>query len=78
MRRETNGGRLLHHSEYNKGEGTLTLRFHDELKPALLQLKERFTQIPLKTVFRLQGGYAIRWFEMCKAKEYLGTFNIER
>ena len=26
--------------------------------------------------FRLKGGYAIRWYEMCRAKEYLGTFTM--
>lgn len=66
----------LHKIRYNDGEGTITLRFHDDLKPALLQIKTLFAQIPLKTVFRLQGGYAIRWYEMLKAKEYLGTFSM--
>lgn len=66
----------LHKIRYNDGEGTITLRFHDDLKPALLQIKERFSKIPLKTLFRFQGGYAIRWYEMCKAKEYLGTFSM--
>lgn len=66
----------LRHSEYNDGEGNITLRFHDDLKPALLQIKERFAKIPLKTIFRLKGGYAVRWYEMCQAKEYLGTFNM--
>jgi plasmid replication initiation protein len=51
----------LHKIRYNDGEGTITLRFHDDLKPALLQIKERFSKIPLKTLFRFQGGYAIRW-----------------
>ena len=32
--------------------------------------------IPLKTVFKLRGGYAIRWYELLKAKEYLGTFSM--
>lgn len=53
----------LHHVEYNDGLGTVTLRFHDDLKDALLQLRERFSMIPLKTVFRFRGGYAIRWYE---------------
>lgn len=66
----------LHKIRYNDGEGTITLRFHDDLKPALLQIKTLFARIPLKTVFRLQGGYAIRWYEMVKAKEYLGTFSM--
>jgi len=66
----------VHRCDYNDNEGTITLRFDDELKPALLQIKTLFAQIPLKTVFKLRGGYAIRWYEMLKAKEYLGTFSM--
>jgi plasmid replication initiation protein len=66
----------LDHSQYNYGEGTVSLQFHNELKPALLQLKTLFAKIPLKTVFKLKGGYAIRWYEMCKAQEHLETFSM--
>jgi hypothetical protein len=66
----------LHRSDYNDGEGTVTLRFHDDLKPVLLQLKERFAIIPIKTIFRLRGGYAVRWYEMLKAKHHLKTFSM--
>ena len=66
----------LHRSDYNDGEGTVTLRFHDDLKPALLQLKERFSVIPLKTVFRLRGGYAVRWYEMLVSKKHVKTFSM--
>jgi plasmid replication initiation protein len=66
----------LHRVRYNDGEGTVTLRFHDDLAPALLQIKKRFAQIPLKMIFRLRGGYAIRWYEMLVAKKYLETFSM--
>lgn len=67
----------LRHSEYNDKEGTVTLQFHDDLKPVLLQLKERFAAIPLKTAFKLRGGYAIRWYEMLVAKKHLGSFSMD-
>jgi plasmid replication initiation protein len=66
----------LDHSDYNDGEGTVTLRFDDRLRPALLELRERFAAIPLKTVFKLRGGYAIRWYEMLVSKKYLGSFSM--
>ena len=66
----------MHEVMYKDGYGCITLRFHDRLKPLLLNLKERFNMVPLKTVFKLRGGYAIRWYEMLKAKEYLGTFSM--
>ena len=28
------------------------------------------------SAFRLQGGHAIRWYEMCQAKKHLGTFTM--
>jgi len=46
----------MHEVMYKDGEGRITLRFHDRLKPLLLKLKERFSQIPLKVVFKLRGG----------------------
>jgi hypothetical protein len=42
----------------------------------LLKLKERFSMIPLKVVFKLRGGYAIRWYELLVAKKHLGTFSM--
>lgn len=33
--------------------------------------------IPLKTVFQLRGGYAIRWYELLVAKRHLGTFRMD-
>ncbi len=50
----------MHEVMYKDGEGRITLRFHDRLKPLLLKLKERFSQSPLKVVFKLREGYAIR------------------
>jgi plasmid replication initiation protein len=66
----------MHEVMYKDGEGRITLRFHDRLKPLLLKLKERFSQIPLKVVFKLRGGYAIRWYEMLVAKKHLGSFSM--
>jgi hypothetical protein len=54
----------MRHVDYNDRQGTIRLRFHDDLAPVLLKLKERFSMIPLKTVFQLRGGYAIRWYEL--------------
>jgi plasmid replication initiation protein len=67
----------MHEVMYKDGEGRITLRFHDRLKPLLLKLKERFSQIPLKVVFKLRGGYAIRWYEMLVAKKHLGSFSMD-
>ena len=48
---------------YREGQGTVELRFHGELKPYLLELKSRFTQIRLDQFFKFRSGYTIRFFE---------------
>ena len=53
----------LSRCKYEKGNGTVEIRFHDELKPYLLELRTRFTQLRLERVFRLRSSYSIRFFE---------------
>lgn len=64
----------MHRVEYLDSEGKIILRFHDDLKPVLLQLRERFCQIPLRAVFQLHGGYSIRWLEMLHSRRHQGSF----
>jgi plasmid replication initiation protein len=60
----------MHDVMYKDGLGCITLRFHDHLKPLLLNLKERFSMIPLKTVFKLLGLCWVwsvkKWFRSAK------------
>jgi plasmid replication initiation protein len=48
---------------YRDGEGTVELRFHDELKPYLLELRTRFTQLRLERFFKFRSSYTIRFYE---------------
>lgn len=64
----------MHRVEYLDSEGKITLRFHEDLAPVLLRLRERFCQIPLKSVFKLRSGYAIRWLEMLHSRKHQGAF----
>lgn len=66
----------MHRVRYLDEECRIILRFHDDLRPVLLQLRERFCQIPIKAVFQLRSGYAIRWLEMLHSRKYLGSFFI--
>jgi plasmid replication initiation protein len=66
----------LYFARYLDGEGKIQLQFHDHLKPVLLQLRERFCAIPLKTVFQLHGSYSIRWLEILHARQHQGSFYI--
>lgn len=48
------------------GEGTLTLRLSDELKPYVLELEKWFTQYQLKNILEFNSYYAIRLYEIIK------------
>lgn len=48
---------------YTEGEGVVELQFHSELKPYLLELKSRFTQLRLERFFRFRSSYTMRFFE---------------
>lgn len=66
----------LHRARYLDGEGKIQLQFHDDLKPVLLRLRERFCMIPLKSLFRLRGGYAVRWLETLHSRRHEGSFTL--
>lgn len=61
------------HSVTYRG-GQIKLRLHDLLAPVLLELKEKFCKVPIKTVFKLRGGYSVRWIEMLYSRQHEGTF----
>ena len=61
---------------YQDQQGKVAMQFHPDLAPVLLQLKERFCQIPLRAVFRLRGGYSIRWLEMCHARRHVRSWTM--
>ena len=53
--------------------GEIELQLHPDLKPYYLELKNRFTQVPLLTYFKQKSRYTIRIFELLmKNKGALG------
>jgi plasmid replication initiation protein len=59
-------------AKYKQGEGFIEVQFHPDLKPYLLELKKRFTKIPLKQILQLRSKYAIRLYELLKRYEDTG------
>lgn len=51
------------------GNGTITLRLSDELKPYVLELESWFTQYKLKNILALNSYYAIRLYEVIKCED---------
>lgn len=67
---------LLGGVKYYEGQGIVKLSFHPYLKPYMLQLKERFTQISLGDIIGLKSVHAIRIYELLKQYESIGTREI--
>lgn len=62
----------LSSAEYFHQEGYVKFRFDPELRPYLLQLKERFTKYQLGQIIRLKHTYSIRFYELLKQYEIIG------
>jgi len=67
---------LLGGVKYYEGKGLIKLSFHPYLKPYMLQLKERFTQIKLGDIIGLKSVHSIRIYELLKQYESLGKREV--
>lgn len=65
---------FLSTAKYNKSTGMVTLKFSEELKPYLLELKNLFTSYRLQNALALSSKYAIRFYEKCKQNAFKGSF----
>lgn len=66
----------LTHAKYWHGKGLVQLNFNQKLKPYFLEIQEKFTKISIGEVIGLKSIYAIRFFELLKQYESLGTRNF--
>jgi plasmid replication initiation protein len=62
-------------AEYD-GQGNITLRLSDELKPYILALEE-YNKYKLENVLKMRSFYAIRIYELLKVDEYKGNEYME-
>jgi plasmid replication initiation protein len=60
--------------EYFKDKGKIIVRFHDELKPFILFLKENYeyTKYMLSNISRMNSYYSVRIYELLKQYETIG------
>lgn len=70
------GYNLLSDTHFYPGKGYLELRFNANMKPYLLELKERFTQYQLRQAIQLSSPYAIRFYELCSQWANVGWFDL--
>jgi len=64
-------------TRYEKGSGMVTLKFNPDLKPYMLQLKEKFTQYQLSNVLSMKSKYSPRVYEILKCNEFKKQGYIE-
>jgi len=62
---------------YEKGTGMVTLKFSPDLKPYMLQLKEKFTQYQLANILSMKSKYSPRIYEILKCNEFKKQSYIE-
>jgi len=67
----------LTYAKYWHGQGLVQLKFNEELKPYLLDIKERFTKIFLGDVIGLKSVHSIRFYELLKQYETIGIREIK-
>lgn len=71
--------RWIYTAKIEKKSGMISIGISDDIKPYLLQLKDKFTQYELFYTLAMKSQYSIRIYELLKSYEYLGshTFCIE-
>jgi hypothetical protein len=68
---------LLSSARYHTGEGLLDLEFSPELKPYLLELRERYVKHHLRFIIILNSSHSMRIYELLKQYEKIGTRRIK-
>lgn len=66
----------ISYAEYD-GNGNLTLKLSEQIKPYVLELEKYFTQYQFKNVLAMQSFYAIRLYELLKMKSGIDQYNID-
>ena len=67
---------LFRRCRYVEKEGIIEAKFEEEMRPLLLQLKNRFTMYSLNCFLRLPSRHSMRVYELLKMREDLGAVRI--
>lgn len=63
----------LSYSHWKPREGICKVRFTNELEPALLQLKDQFTQMDFREINKLKSCFSMRIYELLKQYKNIGN-----
>ncbi|MBO5969132.1 MAG: replication initiation protein [Clostridia bacterium] len=56
--------------------GTIYCTFHEQIQPYLLNLKKNYTIYELTNVLAMRSKYAIRFYEIAKSYQFVGSFSM--
>ena len=56
---------------------TVSLKFAEELRADLLQLRERFTAYGIKNIVQLRSRHSVRFYELIKQREWEGVWEVD-
>lgn len=70
------GVNLLSKCEYVEGRGLIKARFTEDMRPFLLQLKNRFTMYLLQFFLKLDRKHSMRIYELLKMMEFVKVLSI--
>ena len=62
----------FHHIQYETGKGVISIQFHDDLSPYLLNLQSQYTKYRLGYVMNFKSEYSFRIYELLKEYEKIG------
>lgn len=65
--------RWISNAKIEKGQGKIEIRFDEEMKPFLLELKNRYTQFDLIYTLTMRSKYSVRLYEILKSYEKIGA-----
>lgn len=61
----------------NPGNAYIELKFNEDLRPHLLDLKKQFSKYELRYIVHLQSAHAIRIYEILKSHQYQNTIDLD-
>lgn len=67
---------LFRECRYIEREGVIEAKFEEEMRPFLLQLRNRFTMYSLNFFLQLPSRHSMRIYELLKMREDLGAMRI--
>ena len=75
-KREWVGKTIFSTMKYNEGKGTVKMKFNEDMKEFLLDVRETYTKFKLGYVINFKNQYSFRIYELLKSYERIGERTI--